>query len=1131
MNALTDLIQRCHQRHKKPLRQQKTVALPAMYTKGYVYQYTVYCANSYPVMLDDLEAAEISVMPIGRAPLYDDGPSSFRVNRFSRRQVRHDWESYLWDASWGIQVYTGMPSECDGAPWHDLHFTYEAIFAAPDAVFTCVETLVSAVNNPLLTMTESGGLRFSCRVPDYLHPDTQQEKLYIYKHTPMAEKPHQRDAYLEIIAENGYTRWDARCEILLGNLLEPPIIPKEILFAPVNALRAALHEPAPFGEDGYKVAPPMPRFLETQQLNLAKSAFVKRGFSYIRQENGFHYWRLPSGKPSDAYVLVWEDEGIVWVRASTPDTGLPTEAKPITDVWDDTGIPPTVPAGGLPVSDKILAVRRGKRSPLSIRRRPPVLQKPEGNQTVYETFKKKNVQMQRIFNAGTRILGLISDTNTPNFKEIESYLLNSSATSLNMPNLTSAAETFRRCQERNIPSVALWKPRMYRWNAVKDIPVDVRMANPFQHGNVCEDPERCDVLEKKGGNPRESICPQCPVYSECQERGYLSQTATLQHAKTQISTIPKPFFAPYYAETVKEILGQADEPERLCIINEANSDALSLRCRIPKDTLKEWIVNWQGCALGNFAKTLLHTLQITDKLHSDAVKGIRTTMRAFEWQEEEIIKQMCQVNVPGKVVERGVVDAETGAELARFTIEFDAGTFAYIPIDRNAEDLLKANRLPLFQLHDFVSNEDTKIPMSMAEAIELGIFDTQTVENIEQLPMVCSDPNWTYWHLLKRFFAQYTRDADTPILWDATALVFWSTPTLYENVKRLLLIAPVLSAQYLRKTFPDDEVEVVRAQPTDWKPPNNNVFQIRSGIYTRQTILDYSRIWETVGISETGEHLLLSIRAEVERDPNVKHAIITEARITLLLTGIAENENVCLVTDFEKVKASRNALEAADVIWILGTPESPPKFIWRQARILFGNDAKPLDYQRDIKSGYYKDERIQGIYEEFIARILTETIKHVGLDRFPDKKVVLISSLQLPGITDRPETLLFDWEDFQVAGRLDKLAEVIATRLRFENEKANLTAESSSEEVMRILGCSRVHANRVLYDLRGGKIRPISLSEQILSLLASGEEKKTRQLVAAIDGHPKAIDNELRKLVDAGEIVRVRWGVYARKTD
>ena len=1126
MNVLTDLIQRCHQRHKKPLRQQKTVALPSMYTKGYVYQYTVYCAHSHPVMLDDLETAEISFVPIGRAPTYDNGLRSFDRTRFSRRQVRHDWNSNLWDASWGIQVFTGIPSERDGARWHDLHFTYEVISAAPTAVFTCIETLVSSVRNPLLTMTKSGGLRFSCRVPDYLHPDTQQERLYVYKHTPTAENPHHRDVYLEIIGKDGSTRWDGRYEILFGNLLEPPIIPKEVLFAPVNALRAALHKPAPPGEDVLEITTPMPRHLGTHQLDLAKSEFAKRGFSYIRQENGFHYWSLPSDKPGDAHVLLWENEGTVWIQASAPDTGLPMEATPITDVWGDTGILPIVPVGGLPVSDKILAVRQGKRSPLSIRRRPPVLQKPEGS----ETFKEKAVQMQRIFDGSARIAGLICETNTPNFKEIESYLLTSGATSLNVPTLTLAEETLRRCQERNMPSVALWKPRMYRWDAVKDIPIDVRMANPFQHGNICEDPERCNALKKKGGNPRESICSQCPVYTECQERGYLSQPARLQRAKAQISTTQKLFFAPYHAEVVAEILEQGDERERLCIINEADSDALSLRCRIPKDTLEEWSVNWHGCALGNFAKTLLHTLKITDKRHSDAVKAIRTMMKAFEWQEEEIIKQMCQVNVPGKVVERGAVDAETGVELARFTIEFEAGTFAYIPIDTNAEDILKANRLPLFQLHDFVLNEDTQIPMSMAEAIELGIFNTQTVENIEQLPTVCPDPNWTYWHLLKRFFAQYTRDTDTPILWDATALIFWSTPILYESVKRLLLIAPVLSEQYLRKTFPDEDIEIIHAQPIDWLP-DNNVFQIRAGIYTRQTILDYSRIWERAGFSKTGEHLLLGIRAEIERDPSVKHAIISEKRIITLLKSVRENENVCLLAHFSKVEASRTALEAAEVIWIVGTRVPAPKLIWQQARILFGNDVEPLDYERDAKSGYYKDERIQSIHEEFIARILTKTIKHVGLDRFSGKKVVLISSLELPGITDRPETLLFDWEDFQVAGRLDKLAEVIATRQRFENEKANLTAQSPTEEVERILGCSRVHANRVLYDLRGGKIRQVSLSEQILSLLASGGEKKTRQLVAAIDGHPKAIDNELRKLVNAGEIVRVRWGVYAGKKE
>ena len=50
-------------------------------------------------------------------------------------------------------------------------------------------------------------------------------------------------------------------------------------------------------------------------------------------------------------------------------------------------------------------------------------------------------------------------------------------------------------------------------------------------------------------------------------------------------------------------------------------------------------------------------------------------------------------------------------------------------------------------------------------------------------------------------------------------------------------------------------------------------------------------------------------------------------------------------------------------------------------------------------------------------------------------------------ITDRPETLLFDWEDLKVAGGLDKLSEAIATRQRFERERDTLTAESSRKEV------------------------------------------------------------------------------------
>ena len=193
-NVLQDMIAHCHQRHEEPLKQRKTTVTPLFY-KGFPYHFIVYCAHSYPVMLQDLEAAGISFMPIGQAPGADRPPRSFGGERFLKRQQTTDWGTTRWRKSWGIQVYTGMPSGRDGTSWHDITFKYEAICAAPEAILACVQALVDAVANPLLTLTRSGGLRFSCRIPEYLHLNTQPAQLYVYKETPTAENPHQHDAY------------------------------------------------------------------------------------------------------------------------------------------------------------------------------------------------------------------------------------------------------------------------------------------------------------------------------------------------------------------------------------------------------------------------------------------------------------------------------------------------------------------------------------------------------------------------------------------------------------------------------------------------------------------------------------------------------------------------------------------------------------------------------------------------------------------------------------------------------------------------------------------------------------------------------------------------------------------------
>ena len=1039
-DVLRNIVARCHQRQEKPFKQRKTIVTPLPY-EGFPYHFTVHCAHRYPVMLQDLEAAGISFMPIGRVPGTDRPPRGFGGERFLKRQEAADWGIIHWRKSWGIHVYTGTPSARDGAPWHDIDFKYEAVCAAPDAVLACVQALVSAVANPLLTLSKSGGLRFSCRIPGYLHPNTKQARFYVYKGMPSAENPDEYDAYLEILGENGHNCWDARHEILLGNLSDPPVISKEVLFPPIDALRVKLHKPVFQNLQHTARIPDSPYSLGSGPLDLAKEAFFKRGFSYVRQENGSHYWRRYGDEIGNTEVSLWENENGVWVCASTSDTGLPIEATLITDVWQDTGILPPIPKTGPPIDDKVPAIQEGTLSPLALKRPSPVLHTSKPTEKVSETREEMSLQVQRAFDRNVRVLGYTAETDPEKDPEGVSVLRKSQALCLKVPSVDLAAAASQFLQNRDVGSVAQWRDRMYLWDQVKDIPVDVRMATPFHRGNVCEDPQRCEALKEKGGNPSEIICPQCPVYTVCQERGYLSQFSILQTPHAQILEDFQLFWDPKSVKVVEQLLETRDGTQPLCIINIHREDQPFLKCQLSKTILEEWRVNWHGDALGNLAIALLNAVGIMDKYHGDAIKRLRTVVQTFEWLEAEIIQQMCHVGVQGKVVKR----------------------------------------------------------------------------------TVCEDPNWTFWHQLKRFFAHYTRDADAPMQWEDEALQFYVPPVLHPSIKYLLVNVPAPYGEYLRRSFLDEETELLRTQSRAWVP-GNRVFQIRTDIYPLQTILDINNTWDVLGVSETGRHIFWKIQAEIERDPNIKHGIITHVYAIKQLKTIAKNENVCFLTDFRRLEGLETAFQEAQVIWIVGIPLMEGHAILARAQMLFGNDEEPLSYEMEPEPYRYKDARVQTVYEIAVCHIFREIIEVAQLNRLAHKKVMLITGVRIPDITDRPETLLFDWEDFDIAGGLDQLAEVIAIRQRFETERDNLTAQSSSKDVGRVLGCSQRQANRVLQRMRESKTR-VTFREQILALLADGE-KKTREFAAAIEGHPKSINTELTRLVKAGEIIKVKWGVY-----
>ena len=882
MDVLEDIIQRCHKRHAEEniLRQRKTVITPALY-KNVPYHIKVHCVRANPLTLDALENADISFMPMGHSPEYDGGPQDLGGHRFLKRQTTEDWRFRQWEISWGIQIYTGIPSERHGARWHDLEFSYEAICDAPEVVSGCIGALLSTSANPLLTLTKSGGLRFTCRIQDYLHSDSDEAKYYIYKNSPQ-ENPDHSDIYLEIRGDKGYSRWDMRYEVLIGNLLNPPHITEEVIFAPINRLRAALHGPESTTKK-FTQSVVLPS-LDSVNLNLAKEAFLKRGFSYECGINDFHYWQC-----DDVSVALWEDQDTVWVRSGTPNTEIPIHAVPITDIWSDTGIPEQTS-----FSEIVCTIREGRFSPLGIKRMPPKLQKQQTPPKIYKTLKERSAQLQRILERDTRILALT-------ISEI-------------------------------------------------DILTDIETQN------------------------------------------------RLHDRKTSI-------------------------------------EDLFLKCELSKRVMEEWIANWQKQTLGKFAVALMNAIETPTNPYSSPVGQVRSVVTAFHQYEDEIVQQMC----------------------------------------------------------------------STAD---------------------CQNPEWTYWHQLRCFFAHYPRDDDAPMQWNEEYLKFWMPSKLPSDVnKHLLLISPALSDQQLRRVFPDEEMDVVRVEPTAWMP-GNKVFQIRSSGDSLHEILNYDGNTSIMELSKLGERCFSGIRAEIDKDPNIKHAIVTNGSITDKLTDLAARQNVCFVAPFKTLHEVETDFEAAQVLWIVGTPYLEQHTIWREAQMLFGNDEKPLNYEGDMWTGNYKDERIQEIFNQNLSGLLTRIVGRAGLNRNSGKTLMLLTDFDLPDITDRQETLLFDWEDFEIAGGLDKLEEAISTREHFEAEQVKITAETSREEVERILGCSSRQANRILNKLRGGNIPRITLQEQILFLLASGREKTTSALVAAIDSSPQAIGNKLKQLLDAGEIVRVRRAVY-----
>ena len=234
---------------------------------------------------------------------------------------------------------------------------------------------------------------------------------------------------------------------------------------------------------------------------------------------------------------------------------------------------------------------------------------------------------------------------------------------------------------------------------------------------------------------------------------------------------------------------------------------------------------------------------------------------------------------------------------------------------------------------------------------------------------------------------------------------------------------------------------------------------------------------------------------------------------------------------------------SADVFWVLFDPRLPPAEVVRRAKAIYGRDPKPLGYGYDDETGVYADSHATGELIQAIGR--ARLVRREGV------QVVIMTGRELPGISGRSETTLFDLEDLITAGGLSKLKDSVRQRLVQERElhqtvKTPIEDGASDNKICQTLG---IHS-RLAKEIRAtlpSRVRARTFREGMspnppstISISIEGGGDVTKDIRAVISAgvsdikgirshlnlKPDAIKQRLSRLVKSGELIRTARGRY-----
>ncbi len=1039
--------------------------------------YSISLACAPEISLSELESAGISYVPCTHeqpllkfAHLWD---VRLQVNLDSYKDQLNGWKM---SSMQGVQIMTGRPTyqpdqnSPDGYQYLTL-LDIEARFIEqyPDEFGKIARILNEACEpEPCIVQSKSGGQHFyffcAYLAPKIAFKDKDDEKMLV-----------------EIFSRKGLGRLDDRYTMKSGSVLNIPSIPKTALqeiYTLIHAIADEIQHPDPDEA----------RVVETSKIQDKEILW--------RSDERSQYFPL-----SYCQATTHSDQNRKAVQFFKKNGGVLGRCYNCDSYWYEA----------VPTRKHTLT--------------PALTPAPT------ETWQDQQLAIEKAFYSDKDTVLIRADAGVGKDYAKTSYILGADIDTEKFVEMTTRVDladekidSFKKRHTSGIRAMR-WKSVFHNWNTYRDKPFHERKAIlGEQDGLMCIQPQKFDTLRGRGLQPQAVLCPSCPVLELCKQIGYRSQPRKARNSDYLVSAQDGLLFDRSVAGFTKNIV--PDKRRSVTgIVDEVRAHELYSENMLSKEELQKMIEAWTGTHAGEFATEMIRALEFGTQPDFEKIREIITSLR--ESEQRTVIDAFTKIRLTGKV------SFDARDKIVQDNVVLASGVFRSgehtIAIATSAEnqDRLEHEGTPAIYRKEINANV---LLLSYPAALRLGIYEIPPEDNIDPsiYPKLHNSPHWTPLQQLQQLFEHYPRTQDTPIHYDGEILRFYLPPEIHPSIDKIIMMSATAEVKIIAsKVFPDRYIDIIDAEPAKWEQ-GNQVFQIKSGKYPRASVLGPDGY-----LNDTGEKLMDTALTEIERTPHKRHAIITYKKtadhythaypqVTWAHYGAAEGEN--------------ERFRGCDVFWILFDPRIPPHEVKRRAQMIFGRDRIPLNYEYDKERGTYKDERVQGIAESYAVAELIQAIGRARLVRRSGVQVVIMTGREIPGISGRAETRLFDLNDWTDAGNLDNLEATVQNRQDAADKAEKLLQSGASErEVAKEANITRYQARRISESLSdagcatkrdniASQPHP-TISESIINLLSKGQ-LTTAEIVVRVNGSRTAIMDELKRLIDSGEIVKVKRGVY-----